>query len=58
MSPPPEDTQQDPLPRPRRFVTREEFAAASRTAPPVDLERFRRDQEVTLNQDPSDPYTR
>lgn len=47
-----------PLRRRRRFVTRQEFVATSLTAPPVDVERFRKDQEAVLDQGLSDPYAR
>ncbi len=46
-----------PLRRKRRFVTRAEFAHLSRTAPPVDLARFRADQ-AAVEQDLDDPYAR
>ena len=42
----------------RRFVTREEFAAMSRTASSIDPERFRQDQEMTIDQGLSDPYAK
>lgn len=45
-----------PLRSRRRFVTREEFAATSRAAPRIDLERFRQDQEAAIDQGLSDPY--
>lgn len=44
-----------PLRRRRRFVTREEFAAMSRTAPPLDIDAFRADQEAVLDQRTTDP---
>jgi antitoxin (DNA-binding transcriptional repressor) of toxin-antitoxin stability system len=47
-----------PLRRRRRFVPRAEFAAMSRTAPPVDLEAFRADQDAAAEHDLSDPYDR
>ncbi|MFC8190542.1 type II toxin-antitoxin system Phd/YefM family antitoxin [Cellulomonas sp. NPDC057328] len=47
-----------PLRRRRQFVPRSEFAALSRTAPEVDLERFRADQDATLTDDGVDPYAR
>ncbi|MFH0244609.1 prevent-host-death protein [Streptomyces sp. HK10] len=40
-----------PLRRRRRFVTRAEFAAMSRTAPDVSLKAFRADQDRTAEQD-------
>jgi len=42
----------------RRFVTREEFAAMSRTASSIGPERFRHDQAMTIDQGLSDPYAR
>lgn len=43
--------------RPRRhFVSRAEFAAMSRTAPTIDLERFRADQTAALDNTTVDPY--
>ncbi|HEY7485437.1 MAG TPA: type II toxin-antitoxin system prevent-host-death family antitoxin [Streptosporangiaceae bacterium] len=47
-----------PLRRRRRFVPRAEFAAMSRTAPTIDLDIFRADQDVALDQETSDPYER
>jgi prevent-host-death family protein len=47
-----------PLRRRRRFVPRAEFAAMSRTAPDVSLERFRADQDAVVDQEPDDPYAR
>jgi len=47
-----------PLRRRRRFVTREEFAAMSRSAPALDLDAFRSDQEAALDQLATDPYDR
>ena len=41
-----------PLRRRRRFVSRQEFAAMSRTAPAIDLDTFRADQDAT-----ADTYT-
>ncbi|WP_068429829.1 type II toxin-antitoxin system Phd/YefM family antitoxin [Piscicoccus intestinalis] len=43
-----------PLPRGPRFVTRAAFAAASRTVPDIDLDRFERDQDFA--DDDLDPY--
>lgn len=45
-----------PLRRTRRFVTREEFAAGSRTAPDVDPTTFRADLDAAFAMDLSDPY--
>jgi prevent-host-death family protein len=47
-----------PLRRRRRFITREEFSAMSRGAPPMDLEAFRADQEAALDNRMTDPYDR
>lgn len=47
-----------PLRRRRRFVTRGEFAAMSRSAPGVSLDAFRADQAATAEQEPDDPYGR
>lgn len=33
----------------RRFVSRQEFAAMSRTAPAIDLDTFRADQDATAD---------
>lgn len=46
-----------PLQR-RRFVPREQFAAASQNAPLIDAERFRSDLEGGLDARVSDPYDR
>lgn len=45
-----------PLRRRRRFVSRAEFAEASRFAPAVDLAAFRADQDAAYDQDTVDPY--
>jgi hypothetical protein len=42
----------------RRFVTKERFSEASRTAPDVDLDRFRADLDDAFDQAPNDPYRR
>ncbi|MFJ3139623.1 prevent-host-death protein [Streptomyces sp. NPDC086843] len=47
-----------PLRRSRRFVSRQEFAAMSRTAPGVDLDGFRVDQEATADTYVDDPFDR
>jgi antitoxin (DNA-binding transcriptional repressor) of toxin-antitoxin stability system len=47
-----------PLRRRRRFVSRSEFAAMSRTASDVSLEAFRADQDATAEQETDDPYGR
>jgi prevent-host-death family protein len=47
-----------PLRRRRRFVTRQEFAAMSRTAPTVDLEGFRADQDTAIDHEADNRYDR
>ncbi|MER7668606.1 type II toxin-antitoxin system prevent-host-death family antitoxin [Kitasatospora sp. NPDC096128] len=47
-----------PLRRRRRFVSRAEFAAMSRSAPDLSLDAFRADQEATAEQRADDPYGR
>lgn len=47
-----------PLRRRRRFVSRSEFAAMSRSAPEISLAAFRADQDATADQEPDDPYGR
>ncbi|MEU8894905.1 type II toxin-antitoxin system prevent-host-death family antitoxin [Nocardia sp. NPDC048505] len=47
-----------PLRRRRRFVSRAEFAAMSRSAPDISIDAFRADQDVTADQEESDPYDR
>jgi len=47
-----------PLRRRRRFVTRQEFAAMSRTAPSVDLEGYRADQDAAIDHQADSPYGR
>ena len=47
-----------PLRQRRRFVPRGQFAAGSRSAPVVDLARFRADQDAAFDQDLADPYGR
>jgi prevent-host-death family protein len=47
-----------PLRRRRRFVSRAEFAAMSQTAPAVDVEAFRADQEATLDHQANSAYDR
>ncbi len=39
-----------PLRQRRRFVSRAEFAAMSRTAPVIDAEAFRADQDAAVDQ--------
>lgn len=38
-----------PLRRRRRFVTREQFAELSRTAPALDLEAYRKDERAAFD---------
>lgn len=45
-----------PLRGRRRFVSRAEFTAASRTAATIDLDAFRTDQDAAANQELADPY--
>ena len=47
-----------PLRRRRRFVPRQEFAAMSRSAPTIDIDAFRADQDATLDHAAGDPYER
>ena len=47
-----------PLPQRRRYVSRAEFAAGSRSAPTIDLGGFRADQDAALEGDADDPYGR
>jgi prevent-host-death family protein len=47
-----------PQRRQRRFLTRAEFAASSRGAAAVDLERFRADLDRTVRGSVDDPYGR
>lgn len=47
-----------PLPRRRRFVPREEFAAMSRGAPAIDIDAFRADQDAAIDHEVTDPYGR
>ncbi|MCK8676997.1 type II toxin-antitoxin system Phd/YefM family antitoxin [Streptomyces lichenis] len=47
-----------PLRRRRRFVSRQEFAAMSRTAPGIDLDTFRADQDATADAYPDAPCRR
>lgn len=47
-----------PLRRRRRFVSRDEFAAMSRSAPDISLDAFRADQEATAEQRADDSYGR
>ena len=47
-----------PLRRRQRFVTRQEFAAMSRTASAVCPEALRADQDAAAEQELTDPYAR
>jgi antitoxin (DNA-binding transcriptional repressor) of toxin-antitoxin stability system len=47
-----------PLRRRRRFVPQREFAALSRSAPGMDIETFRADQEAAFDHDVTGPYDR
>lgn len=47
-----------PLRRRRRFVPRGEFVAMSRSAPDIQLEEFRADQDADIDQELGDPYVR
>lgn len=47
-----------PLRRPKRFVSREEFARASRHMPVVDPDRLRADIDAVIDPYPSDPFER
>jgi prevent-host-death family protein len=47
-----------PLRKRRAFVPRAEFAAGSRNAPSIDLERFRAERADSLDDTLHDPYER
>jgi prevent-host-death family protein len=47
-----------PLRRRRRFVPRQEFAAMSRSAPGIDIEMFRADQEEAFDHEAGSAYER
>ncbi len=47
-----------PLRRRRRFVSRQEFATMSRTAPGIDIDAFRTDQDATADAYADDSYGR
>jgi len=47
-----------PLRQRRRFVSRAVFAESSRSAPAIDLARFRTDQDAAYGRDEVDPYAR
>lgn len=46
-----------PLRRRRRFVSRAEFAAVFRGAPPIDPDRLRSGLEAVIDSDSLDPYS-
>ena len=47
-----------PLRRRRRFVSRQEFAAMSRSAPDLSVDAFRADQDAAADTDLDDAYGR
>ena len=47
-----------PLRHRRRFVSRRDFGAMSRTAPDIDIEKFRADQEATLEHETGSAFDR
>ncbi len=47
-----------PMRRRQRFITRAEFASGARTAPLMDIDRFRADLEDGLEPAWDDPYAR
>ena len=47
-----------PLRRRRRFVSRDEFVAMSRSAASVDVDAFRADQAAAIDDEIVDPYER
>ena len=47
-----------PLRNRRRFVPRPEFVAMSRTAPAIDVETFRADQDAAAEHETDSPYDR
>ena len=47
-----------PLRGRQRFVSRQEFAAMSRSAPEIDVAAFRADQDAAVDGGPVDPYDR
>ncbi len=47
-----------PLRRRRRKATRDEFAARSASAPVIDAERFRAEQDAAVDSELRDPYGR
>jgi antitoxin (DNA-binding transcriptional repressor) of toxin-antitoxin stability system len=47
-----------PMRRRRRFITREEFQAGSRTAPDIDAAAFRADPDAVTAAELGDPFAR
>lgn len=47
-----------PLRAPKRFVSRAEFARASRNMPAIDTDRFRADIDAVIDPYPDDPFER
>lgn len=47
-----------PLRHRQRFVSRTQFAALSRTAPDISLDKFRADQDIAAEHDLDDSYGR
>jgi prevent-host-death family protein len=47
-----------PLRHRRRFVSRRDFVAMSRTAPDIDIDTFRADQEAALEHGTDSAYNR
>ena len=45
-----------PLRHRRRFVPRQEFAAMSRSAPGMEIDAFRADQDAAFDHDAGSPY--
>jgi prevent-host-death family protein len=45
-----------PLRHRRRFVPRQEFAAMSRSAPSMEIDAFRADQDAAFDHDAGSPY--
>ncbi len=47
-----------PLRTPKRFVSRDDFAQASRTMPAIDPDRFRADLDALVDPSSVDPFDR
>jgi antitoxin (DNA-binding transcriptional repressor) of toxin-antitoxin stability system len=47
-----------PLRQPRTFVSREQFLAGYHDSGPIDLDRFRADLDIVIDNEASDPYER